>query len=175
MGLSAMRDGVSGSGVHMRIYFAGPLFTTAERDFNASVTWRLRDKGHEVFLPQEQEQREATAKTIFESDVGGIMGCDVIVANMDGADPDSGTCFEVGEAWRTKLVLLYRTDIREEGQPFGPYNLMLHQAANTVLNLKWKNVEEIAEAIDTALKALVEDGEIPKGQFYRLNKTRKSP
>lgn len=147
----------------MRLYFAGPLFTTAERDFNAEVVRILRLFGHEVFLPQEQEQREATSNTIFKSDVGGINWCEAIVANMDGADPDSGTCFEVGEAWRDKLSVLYRTDIREERAPFGPYNLMLHQAANTVINLQWKSTAQIAEAIDAALRALYDGGAIPKG------------
>ena len=147
----------------MKIYFAGPLFTTAERDFNAAVVATLRLFGHEVFLPQEQEQRDATSDTIFKSDVDGIKWCEAIVANMDGADPDSGTCFEVGEAWRTKLTVLYRTDIREEGPPFGPYNLMLHRAANTVINLQWKSADEIANAIDLALRDLYETGAIPKG------------
>jgi nucleoside 2-deoxyribosyltransferase len=116
-----------------------------------------------VFLPQEQEQRDATSDTIFASDVGGIDWCEAIVANMDGADPDSGTCFEVGEAWRTKLSVLYRTDIREEGPPFGPYNLMLHRAANAVINLQWKSPKEVSEAIDAALVALYSSGAIPKG------------
>ena len=147
----------------MKIYFAGPLFTTAERDFNAAVVAILRDRGHEVFLPQETEQRDATSGSIFKSDVDGIKWCEVIVANMDGADPDSGTCFEVGEAWRTKLSVLYRTDIREEGPPFGPYNLMLHQAANIVVNCKWFTVSEVADAIDKALAGLYETGAIPKG------------
>ncbi len=147
----------------MRIYFAGPLFTTAERDFNAAVTKLLRAKGHEVHLPQETEQRGSTADAIFGLDLYGIKWCDVVVANMDGADPDSGTCFEVGEAWRTKLIVLYRTDIREEGPPFGPYNLMLHRAANAILTLKWETVEGVAAAIDSALEGLYEGGAIPKG------------
>jgi nucleoside 2-deoxyribosyltransferase len=45
----------------MKLYFAGPLFTTAERDFNAALAAQLRRAGHEVFLPQEAEQRNATA------------------------------------------------------------------------------------------------------------------
>lgn len=147
----------------MKIYFAGPLFTTAERDFNAAVVEQLRLHGHEVFLPQEQEQREATSDTIFASDVDGIKWCEVIVANMDGTDPDSGTCFEVGEAWRTKLTVLYRTDIREESPPSGPYNLMLHRAANVVINLQWNSVQVIAEKLDTELRALYESGAVPKG------------
>jgi nucleoside 2-deoxyribosyltransferase len=151
----------------MKIYFAGPLFTTAERDFNAAVVVLLRAKGHEVFLPQETEQRDATSGSIFTGDVDGVKWCEVIVANMDGADPDSGTCFEVGESWRTKLSVLYRTDIREEGPPFGPYNLMLHQAANTVVNCKWFTVPEVAAAIDKALVDLYETGAIPKGAQSR--------
>ena len=39
----------------MRIYFAGPLFSAAERDWNATLAAELRGAGHEVFLPQEQE------------------------------------------------------------------------------------------------------------------------
>ena len=39
----------------MRIYLAGPLFTTAERDFNAALAAGLRALGHEVWLPQESE------------------------------------------------------------------------------------------------------------------------
>jgi nucleoside 2-deoxyribosyltransferase len=48
---------------------------------------------------------------------------------MDGPDPDSGTCWECGSVWRRKPVILYRTDIRSVSDPFGPCNLMLHQAA----------------------------------------------
>jgi nucleoside 2-deoxyribosyltransferase len=151
----------------VRIYFAGPLFTTAEREFNKTVADHLRLYGHEVFLPQEQEQRNATSDSIFKGDVDGIAWCDVIVANMDGADPDSGTCFEVGEAWRDKLTVLWRTDIREEKMPFGPYNLMLHRAANTVINLQWKSADECAVAIDEALRALYDSGAIPKGMRSR--------
>jgi nucleoside 2-deoxyribosyltransferase len=52
----------------MKLYFAGPLFTTAERDFNAALAAQLRRAGHEVFLPQEAEQRNATAGRIREGD-----------------------------------------------------------------------------------------------------------
>ena len=41
----------------MKIYLAGPLFNTAERNFNSELTKLLREKGHEVWLPQEFEQR----------------------------------------------------------------------------------------------------------------------
>ena len=38
----------------MRIYFAGPLFSAAERDWNATLAAALRGAGHEVFLPQDR-------------------------------------------------------------------------------------------------------------------------
>ena len=43
----------------MKLYFAGPLFTTPERTWNAEVCAALRAAGHEVFLPQEQEPGKA--------------------------------------------------------------------------------------------------------------------
>jgi nucleoside 2-deoxyribosyltransferase len=139
-----------------KLYLAGPLFTEAERNFNSWLASQLRAKGFEIFLPQEQEQHATTARLIFEGDVGGIKWCDVLVANMDGADPDSGTSFEVGMACGLgKPIVLYRTDIREEGPPFGPYNLMMHQAANRVLNCKWMDRHEIAGLIaDAAARPL---------------------
>jgi hypothetical protein len=43
---------------------------------------------------------------------------------MDRTDLDSGMCWECGSVWGRKPVVLYRTDIRSEAEPFGPYNLM---------------------------------------------------
>ena len=57
-----------------KIYMAGPLFTTAERDFNAALAAQLRAAGHEIWLPQESEQRDATALSIFATDVQGSIG-----------------------------------------------------------------------------------------------------
>jgi nucleoside 2-deoxyribosyltransferase len=51
-------------------------------------------------------------RQIFEADVRGIDWADVVVANMDGADPDSGTCWECGYAYRKKPIVIFRTDFR---------------------------------------------------------------
>ena len=113
------------------IYLAGPLFTIAERDFNASLAERLRSFGHTVFLPQEQELREFTAKYIFAVDVGGVDQAKMVVAIMDGSDPDSGTCWECGYAFgKGKPIIAVRTDFRGicDGG-LAPYNLMLWESA----------------------------------------------
>jgi nucleoside 2-deoxyribosyltransferase len=75
----------------MKLYFAGPLFTTPERTWNAEVTAALRATGHEVFLPQENEPGKDAAG-IFAADKAGIDWADGLVAIMDGPAPDSGTC-----------------------------------------------------------------------------------
>ena len=137
----------------MRIYLAGPLFSTAERDFNAALTRALRRRGHEVWLPQEHEQRSQTARQIFVKDVEGIDWAEAVVANMDGPDPDSGTCWECGYAYRKKPVVVFRSDFRIEVDK-GPYNLMLTQSATLLLDLAFTEVDAIAERIDAALRSL---------------------
>ena len=44
----------------------------------------------------------------------GIDWADVLLGIMDGADPDSGTCWEVGYAYRKKPIVLVRTDLRRD-------------------------------------------------------------
>jgi nucleoside 2-deoxyribosyltransferase len=137
----------------MKIYLAGPLFTAAEKFFNTALAAELRRVGHDVFVPQENEQGPRPM-AIFLSDKGGIDWCDVILANMDGPDPDSGTCWEVGYGYGKKYVVLFRTDIRNEGGTLGPYNLMMTQAANLVLDLRGADLDRTASRIIAVLESL---------------------
>ena len=135
------------------MYFAGPLFTSAERSWNAEVAGALRAAGHEVFLPQEKEPGKDAAG-IFATDVGGIDWADGVVAIMDGPDPDSGTAWEVGYAFRKKPIVLVRTDFRTWAGRVGDYNPMLTQAATTRLDLPDSAATEVADAIIAALGRL---------------------
>ena len=135
----------------MKLYFAGPLFTTAERAWNAEVTAALRAAGHEIFLPQEKEPGK-DAQGIFAADVGGIDAAQGLVAIMDGPDADSGTCWEVGYAYGTgKSVVLVRTDIRSMAGGVGEYNAMLMQSAAVRLDLPAASTTEVVSAILDAL------------------------
>lgn len=150
----------------MKIYLAGPLFSAGERDFNARLAELLRAKGHEVYLPQEAEQERMTPQEIFQEDVRGIDWAEAVVANMDGADPDSGTCWECGYAYKKKRIVLFRTDFRvgyelrsdEEAvkgsHERAPYNLMLTESADARLDLFRQSVDEVAARINEALKKL---------------------
>jgi nucleoside 2-deoxyribosyltransferase len=131
----------------MKLYFAGPLFTTPERTWNAEVTAALRAAGHAVFLPQEQEPGK-DGPGIFATDVGGIDWADGLIAIMDGPDPDSGTAWEVGYAFGTKKsIVLIRTDNRQLAGPSGDYNPMLTQAATVRIDLPVASTTEVISAI----------------------------
>ena len=133
------------------MYFAGPLFTAAERAWNAEVAAGLRSGGHEVFLPQEKEPGKDAAG-IFATDVAGIDAADGLVAIMDGLDPDSGTSWEVGYAYgKQKPVVLVRTDFRSMAGIAGDYNLMLTESATVRLDLPAASTAEVVTAILAAL------------------------
>ncbi len=142
----------------MKLYFAGPLFTTPERTWNAEVAEALRAAGHEVFLPQEQEPGKDAAG-IFAVDVGGIDWSDGLVAIMDGPDPDSGTAWEVGYAFGVKKpVVLVRTDFRAMAGSSGDYNPMLTQAATARIDLPAGSTTEVIAAILEELAKIEADG-----------------
>jgi nucleoside 2-deoxyribosyltransferase len=137
----------------MKLYFGGPLFTTSEREWNAEVTAALRAAGHEVFLPQEKEPGK-DGPGIFATDVAGIDWADGLVAIMDGPDPDSGTSWEVGYAFRKKPIVLVRTDLRSMAGDAGLYNPMLTQAATICLDLPAASTAQVVRAVLEALERI---------------------
>lgn len=152
----------------MRIYFAGPLFTQAERAWNRQVAEILEAAGHQVFLPQNaiQGQAPVDAATVFCKDVDGVTTAEALIAVLDGADADSGTCFECGLAYAMGIpILAVRTDFRAAGdalpgQNLSSINLMLSQAATEIVHVTDPNFgpEAVAGAL---LKALVHPPKTP--------------
>jgi nucleoside 2-deoxyribosyltransferase len=148
----------------MRLYFAGPLFTQAERLWNSAIAAALAEAGHAVFLPQVEVQAIATleADAIFRVDVEGVRSADAVVAVLDGADADSGTCFECGLAYAIGIpIVAVRTDFRGggdalPGQRLATINLMLSQAAAAIVNVSepTRTPAEVAAAIVVALGSL---------------------
>jgi nucleoside 2-deoxyribosyltransferase len=127
-----------------KIYLAGPLFSLAEQGFNAELARFLESQGFEVFLPQEHEPRDKTARAIFDMDVAAIDWADMVVACMDGPDPDSGTAWECGYAYaKGKPIVCYRTDFRITGDTEGaPYNLMLSESATARFEVPFRTKPE---------------------------------
>ncbi len=141
----------------MNIYLAGPLFTAAERSWNAELASSLATRGHRVFLPQAEAL--GVAAEIFRIDVGGVESSDAVVAILDGSDADSGTAWECGFAYGlNKPIIGLRTDFRTgaDDEEKG-VNLMLSQSANRMLYfsaLEATSVAVLSAAVDEALRDL---------------------
>lgn len=119
--------------MQIQVYLAAPLFTQAEWQWNQAFAHRLEAFGLRVFLPQAKaepmlkRQAKFNPKKLFDANVKGIETANVIVAILDQPDPDSGTCWECGYAYKLgKPVLGVRTDIRQlSDAPKSSTNLML--------------------------------------------------
>lgn len=97
------------------IYLAGPLFSAAERAFNAELTAALESLGFEVYLPQRDGaeakrppessvSRQQRRQDIFELDRDMIERCDIFLFVLDGRIPDEGACVELGIAYAHRRV-----------------------------------------------------------------------
>ncbi len=140
----------------MRIYFAGPLFSEAERDFNIKVAKALREEGFDVFLPQENsqvdeipdtdEKRRRLLNGFFTKDIEAIDSSDILLIVMDGRVPDEGACFELGYAYaRGKICVGLKTDSRVS--EMGTDNAMLVGSLGD-------NVATDLESLTTMLKSI---------------------
>ena len=133
----------------LRLYFAAPLFSDAERDFNAALTASIEALGIEVFLPQrdgfeKQGSQHATlsvaqvARRIFELDKSEVYRSDVLLMILDGRVPDEGAAVELGLAYADRdrrgierPIIGLMTDWRS-AFPNEPLNAMLFGALDEV-------------------------------------------
>jgi len=121
------------------IYLAAPLFSEAERRYNASIARLLRDNFFEVHLPQEKSddtalRGESEQDRIFHSNKEALDESDLLIAIIDGSDADSGTAWEMGYTFaRGKPVIAIRTDFRRVGK-HEQVNLMLEHSAKIVIS-----------------------------------------
>lgn len=91
-----------------RVYLAGPeVFLPDAADVVARMQQVCRDNGLTPVAPLDAGLDETAAPAepdatwIFDKNVTKIRGADAVIANVNhfrGAEPDSGTCFELGFA-----------------------------------------------------------------------------
>lgn len=100
----------------MKIYFAGPLFNDAEKEFNQKLTLELEREGFEVFLPQRDGVestkpeyahlcKEEKRKIMFAIDRDKVLNADIFLIVLDGRVPDEGACVELGIAYHQKYSI----------------------------------------------------------------------
>ena len=137
----------------MKIYIAGPLFTDGERNFNASLAKLIREKTHDVFLPQELSidfDNPTWQRDTFRENVRHIDNSRLVIAVLDGAICDDGTSWEIGYAYANyKYIIGLRTDFRQAG-PEGIVNLMLGESVNEIC----KSYQEVLDAVDNYVKQM---------------------
>jgi len=141
----------------IRVYFAGPLFTIYERVFNRMMAEKLRERGYEVVLPQdlditkgEQLDFDAIALTDREE----VMKSDIVLANLDGADTDSGTAVEVGlKLGKGQPVVGWRTDFR--GSDDRHWNAMFNLCTKAIYVPSFtEDLNQLIDEIDGAIKEI---------------------
>jgi nucleoside 2-deoxyribosyltransferase len=120
-----------------RVYLAAPLFSEAERAYNLVLRDLLEAHLFDVYLPQEVGDTSHTRcqeehRAIFAQHLLALRDADIVVAVIDGADADSGTCWEMGYAYALgRRIVALRTDFRVVGH-HEQVNLMLEESAVVV-------------------------------------------
>ena len=130
----------------LKIYFAGDLFDHKDLAGNlllADAIEKYSGGRYKILLPQdgECEVGNRTSQSIRDADFHLLFNSDLIVANFDGTDLDSGTVVEFCFAKMMDMpAVLLRTDFRDSGDhtlPDGePWNLMCsHYPRTKVLHI----------------------------------------
>ena len=129
-----------------KVYFAGDLFDAKDLGGNLLLAQAIEEIScgkYRILLPQdgECEVKERSAQTIRDEDFRLLFSCDLLVANFDGTDLDSGTVVEFCFAKMMDIpTVLLRTDFRyagDSGLPDSPpWNLMAsHFPRTEILHL----------------------------------------
>ncbi len=135
----------------MKIYFAGPLFTEAERDWirktkkdieslaeshgkQVNVIWP-----YELITQSEIDQLGAKAKLeIFSRCKSHLDTADLMIALLDGSQVDDGTAWEIGYFYARRRpeqkIIGIRTDFRRAGESEGAIvNGMIEGACDLIV------------------------------------------
>jgi len=127
----------------------------AERAFNKALAVALEARGYVALLPQEFfPNGQPTAAQAWDVCISNVEKCDVVVANLNGPDPDSGTCFESGYGCaKGKRVIAFRDDWRKADDLDAPVNAMLYKGEGMqYVAVPYDSVDMLAAAIDMYVK-----------------------
>lgn len=111
----------------MLAYIAGPLFNEKEREFLEEINTVCQAIGMSTYLPAQDGGllSQDNDTEVFQTDIEALNKADIVVANLNGVDVDSGTAFELGYAFaKGKKLFGLHTDCRTFS-PTSEVNLML--------------------------------------------------
>lgn len=91
------------------VYYAGPMFSAAELEFNRKAAAVLEGAGLEIFLPQRDGgcmaemlktmTPDEVSREIFLTDMENIRRAKAFLFVLDGRVPDEGACVALGLAY----------------------------------------------------------------------------
>ncbi len=146
----------------MKIYFAGPLFTTYERDYISQCARVLREHGFEPFVPHESvkqttpDDTRTAAKRCFDNDFGAIEPASAMLAIVNGTEVDDGTACEIGifyalaqtDSTKKGVVALHHdwrtNDAPGEGKGLNAFVLGCVRQVGTVVNTLDEAIEQLS-------------------------------
>lgn len=146
-----------------RLYLAGPLFSTAERNFNVDLVKILRKKFPSIkfLVPQEQskqfEGQPDFLEKVFHNCISSVYESNALLCILDGSDVDSGTSIEMGYAYALKKPIIgVRTDFRRSEDR--GVNLMVSRVCTEMISIPSyeANIDEIAKRIVPVLNRVIE-------------------
>jgi nucleoside 2-deoxyribosyltransferase len=120
----------------LKIYFAGPLFSEAERDWISKAKQQIEAHAinhttpisvcwpYELLTKDEIDSLGERAKyEVFIRCRSNLEDADVVIALLDSPQVDDGTAWEIGYFYRTKTdkqkIIGIRTDFRRAGESEG--------------------------------------------------------
>lgn len=106
-----------------KVYFASPLFSEMEIQYNQQVVNELRLKftNLDIYLPQEQgdinnKESYADAMMIAKADTDALLASDLLIAVLDGLVVDPGVASEIGVAYQAGIPIIgIYSDSRTQG------------------------------------------------------------
>lgn len=129
----------------MLAYIAGPLFNAKEREFLEEINAICKAIGISTYLPSQDGGllSRNNSEKVFQTDIDALNKAEVVVANLNGVDVDSGTAFEIGYAFaKGKKLFGLHTDFRTFS-PTSEVNLMMLKSCVMCYSL---------QELDTALR-----------------------
>jgi nucleoside 2-deoxyribosyltransferase len=146
---------MAGNPTPKTVYMAGPLFTCAQREANTRLAALLRQLLPSLVfvLPQERAmQFLPDLRAVADDCFSQVRNADWILACLDDADADSGTCVEIGYACALgKRIIGYRTDFR--GSEIDGVNAMVRFACSHFIlaSSAQYSLEQLAHLLSNSL------------------------
>lgn len=132
-----------------KIYLSGPLFSLAEIEWASKIKASLESQLEaEVIWPH--EIASGSPKEIFEANLRALMGCDLVIAILDGPQVDDGTAWEMGYFYALgKRILGIRTDFRMAGEaPESKVNAMIEHSCLSIVESLEQLIQELKRILD---------------------------